>query len=238
LLRKYPIRTRAAAYIKVYAMIEQERAGQLDVAEKRKREAMAQFHDRVEDAIIYAAMGSHLAQEVIGSMINGVDSMNQVLDRVLSKLTSGGSDVLQDLRSIKVWANALADVSSIVGGRAGAKLGIVSGRIAHAIEQAESGAVNIAAEVQLDLQVLNAELSALKEMGRKPTAGEVIDHISPRFLPESSETGSIPLEAIASILSELEVGDGSLKDEARRALNAGFVARCAEFSQGFQAQLE
>jgi hypothetical protein len=231
-------RTRAAAYIKVYAMIEQERAGQLAVAEGRKRQARAQFQDRVKEAVIYAVAGGRIAQEVIGSMLNGVDSMQQMMDRALSKLTTGGSDVLQDLRRIKKIAYTLESVSSIIGGRAGAKLGIVSGKIAHAIEQAELGAAELGSMIKLDLQILHDDLFILKEIGRKPTVGEVINHVEGRFLPEPGQEGSIPLEAIATILSQLEVGDGSLKDEARRALNAGFAARCAEYSQAFAAQLE
>ena len=231
-------RTRAAAYIKVYAMIEQERAGQLAVAEGRKRQARAQFQDRVKDAIIYAAAGGRIAQEVIGSMLNGVDSMQGLVDRALSKLTTGGSDFLQDLQRIKKYANIIGNVSSIVGGKMGAKLGNVSARIAHAIEQAELGAADFASMVKLDLQILHDELFILKEIGRKPTAGEAIDYVKGGFLPEPSDKGSIPLEAIASILSQLEVGDGSLKDEARRALNAGFAARCAVYSQALEAQVK
>jgi hypothetical protein len=78
----------------------------------------------------------------------------------------------------------------------------------------------------------------MKEVGRKPTAGEVIDHVKARFLPESGEEGSIPMEAISTIISQLKAGDGSLKDEARRALNAGFAARCATYSKAFQMQLD
>jgi hypothetical protein len=80
-------------------------------------------------------------------------------------------------------------------------------------------------------------LSDAKALGRTPTAGDAIAVVSARFLPQSEPPGSIPLEAVASILSDLEVGDGSLKDEARKAINAGFVARCAEFSKGLQTQL-
>ena len=46
------------------------------------------------------------------------------------------------------------------------------------------------------------------------------------------------MEAIATIISQMKVGDGSLKDEARRSLNAGFAARCAMYSKTFQTQLE
>jgi hypothetical protein len=231
-------RTRAAAYIKVHALIEQERAGQLAVAESRKHQARAQFHKRVEETVIYAAAGTRIAQEVIGSMLNGVDSMQQVLNRALSKFTSGGSDFLQDLQRIKQIASTLENVSSIVGGRVGATLGMVSGKIRFTIEQAELGVADIANLVQGDLQILHDELFILKEIGRKPTAGEVINQVKSNFLPEPSQEGSIPLDAIATILSELKAGDGSLKDEARRALNAGFAARCAEYSLSFGAQLE
>ena len=232
-------RTRAAAYLKVLALIEQERAGQLAVAEGRKRQARGQFQKRVEEAVIYAVAGGRIAQEVIGSMLNGVDSMQQMVDKAMSKITSGGSDFLQDLRRIHKIARTLEEVSSIVGGKAGAKLAMLGGKIAHVIEQGQLGAAELGSMIKLDLQILHDDLFVLKEIGRKPTAGEVIDVVKSGFLPEeSSQEGSIPLDAIATILSQLEVGDGSLKDEARRALNAGFAARCAEYSLSLTAQLE
>jgi len=233
-------RTRAAAYIKVYAMIEQERAGQLAVAEARKSKARGQFHERVKDAVIYAAAGGRLAREVIGSMMKGVDSMQGMLDRALSKITSGGSDFLNDVRRIKEVASILENASSIIGGKLGAKLGGLSGRIVNAIEKGELGAVEAIGLVKLELQVVRDELFTIKEIGRKPTAGEVIDHVKGRFLPGSDQEteGSIPLEAITSLLSEMKTGDGSVKDEARRALNLGFAARCAMYSQAFKAQVK
>jgi len=232
-------RSRQIAYVKVYALIEQERAGQLAVAEGRKRQARGQFQKRLEEAVIYAAVGSRMAQEVIGSMLNGVDSMQGMVDKAISKITSGGSDFLQDLRRVHKIARTLEEVSSIVGGKAGVKLAMLGGKIAHAIEQGQLGAAELASVIKLDLQILHDDLFVLKEIGRKPTAGEVIDVVKSGFLPEeSSQEGSIPLDAIATILSQLKVGDGSLKDEARRALNAGFAARCAEYSLSLTAQLE
>jgi len=231
-------RTRTAAYVKVYAMIEQERDLQLVIAEARKRQARSQFHDRVEDAVLYAVAGGRLAQELLGSMLKGVDSMQQLLDKAVGKLTSGGSDALQDLRRTRDIAGTVAQVSSMVGGRAGGRLAAMCARIAGAIDQAEMGAVDIAGMVHADLQELTDVLTALKELGRKPSAGEVIDRVTARFLPDSKETGSVPLEAIAALVSEMQVGDGSLKDEARRALSAGFAARCAEYSKGLETQLD
>ena len=231
-------RTRLAAYLKVSAMIEQERAGQLAMAEGRKRQARAQFQKKFNEALIYAAAGSRLAQEVLGSMINGVDSMQQVLDRALNKLVTGDSDFLQDLQSLKEKASLFQNVSSIVGGKLGAKLGAACGRIVNGIESAQIGVTDIGSLVKAELSVLRDVLFVMKEVGRKPTAGEVIDHVKARFLPESSDNKSIPTEAIATIISQLKAGDGSLKDEARRALNAGFAARCATYSKAFQMQLE
>jgi hypothetical protein len=68
--------------------------------------------------------------------------------------------------------------------------------------------------------------------------GEVIEHVKGRFLPGSDSEESIPLQAIATLLSEIKAGDGSLKDEARRALNAGFAARCAYYSSALKSQIK
>ena len=229
---------RIAAYVKVVVLIEQERAGQIKVAEGRKRQAREQFQLKLKDALVSIAVGSRFAQELLGSMLKGVDSMEGVVNRALSKLTTGGSDFLQDMQRLKKFSYYGKNISSVFGGRFGAKVRGAFERISSTIEKGELGAAEAAGLVKGELQSLRDELFVMKERGRKPGAGEALDYITARFLPGSEQEGSIPMESIASILSELEVGDGSLKDEAQKALNAGFVARCSAFSQDFEAQLE
>jgi len=231
-------KSQVAAYTKVVALIEQHRQTEMNVAESRKRQARAEFHGRVEDALIYALAGNRLVQQVIDSLRNGVGSAQQALERALSKITSGGSDALRDIQRVRQIAGQLSTVAGVVGGDAGRRLGALSDRIAKTIDQSQASARLIIEQMRGDLRSMDQVLKALKDVGRTPNAGDVIEQVVTRFLPGNGDSGNVSVEAVASILSKLQVGDGSLKDEARKALNAGFVARCAELAAAYKAQLE
>jgi hypothetical protein len=229
--------SQVAAYARVVALIEQQRKTELDVAEARKREARTEFHARVEDAVLYALAGNRVVQQVIDSMRTGVGSAQQALDRVLNKITSGSTGVLGDIQRVRKIAGQLSDVAGMIGGDAGRKLGAISDRIAATIDQSQAAARDLVQQIQGELRSLDDSLRILREVGRTPTAGDVIEHLLAR-LPGNGSSENIPAGAVATILSKLEVGDGSLKDEARKAINAGFVARCNEFSKELKEKLE
>ena len=231
-------KSQLAAYAKVTALIEQRRKTELDVAESRKRQARAEFHGRVEDALIYALAGNRVVREVIDALRNGVNSAQQVLDRALGKITSGASGTLGDINRVRDISRQLSDVGKVVGGEAGRRLAGFSDRIVRTIDQGQAATRDLIQKMQNELRSLDQILQALKDVGRTPTAGEVVEHIVARFLPGNGQSDNASVEAVAAILSKLEVGDGSLKDQAQKALNAGFVARCAELAAAYKAQLE
>lgn len=230
--------SQTAAYVKMVALLEQQRAAELAVAEARKRQARSEFHSRLEEAAVFALTGSRLAQELIGSMQQGVGSAQQALDRALSTLTSGGTGTLQDLQRIRHTAGLLSAVAGAIGGRAGHDLQDATDRIIQVIDRPQREIRNAIESVQADLAGISQMLDALSRVGRIPTAGELRDEMTTRFLPGGGESTNISLEAIASVLSQLEVGDGSLRDEARSAIRSGFVARCTALSEAYHAHID
>ena len=237
--------SQVAAYVKVVALIEQERTAVHDVAEARKRGARSEFHRRLEDAAIFAVSGTRLAQELFRSMRDGVGTAQDVLNRVLNKLTTGGTDTLQDIQRIRKIAERVSVVAGVVGGKAGDRLQLASERIIQVIDKSQMEVTTLLSEVQGELADLDQTLETLSLVGRVPNAGEIKEYLKSRYLPgdEGGSSGDVDstevsLDAISSVLSQLEVGDGSLRDEAKQALRQVFVARCAALSQAYQQQLK
>ncbi len=229
--------SQVAAYVKTVALLEQQRAVELKVAEARKRGARAEFLARVEESVTYAILGSRLAQGLIGAMKDGVGSAQQALDRALGSITGGASDVLRDLQRIRNIASQLALVGGAVGGDTGYRLREVSDRIVKTIDQPGKEARSILESVRGELQGLNKDLDALAKVARAPSAGEVAAQVVARLPPGGKAPENVSIETIAGLLSRLEVGNESLKEAARSALKEGFAARCAALAQAYEEQL-
>jgi len=229
--------SQTAAYVKLVALLEQHRKVELQVAEDRKRSARAEFHTRLEDASLYALAGSRLAQELVGAMQHGVGNAQQALDRVLNTLTSGGTSGLQDLRRIREMASRVSTAAGAIGGKPGRQLKNASDRIIQAIDQPQEKIQDAIEKVQAELANVNQTLDTLSRMGRAPSAGVVAEQLATRFLPGGGDSSDVSIDAITQILSQLEVGDGSLKDEARAAIREGFTARCAAIAESYKANL-
>jgi hypothetical protein len=229
--------SQTAAYVKLVALLEQHRKVELQVAEDRKRGARAEFHTRLEDAALYALAGSRLAQELVGAMQHGVGNAQQALDRVLNTLTSGGTSGLQDLRRIRDMASRVSMAAGAIGGKPGRQLKDASDRIIRVIDQPQEKIQDAIEKVQAELANVNQTLDTLSRIGRAPSAGAVAEHLATRFLPGGGDSSDVSIDAISQILSQLEVGDGSLKDEARAAIREGFTARCAAIAEAYQANL-
>ena len=229
--------SQAAAYVKVVGLIEQHRTLELQVAEDRKRGARQAFHDRLEEAALYALAGSHLARDLIGALQKGVGNAQQALDRVLNTLTSGGTSGLQDLQRIRDIAEKVSFAAGAIGGKPGQDLQRASERIMQAIDRPQAEVQAAIQDLQSELGNVNQTLDTLNQIGRGPSAGGVIEHVVASHLPGGGGSSDVGTEAVAEVLSRLEVGDGSLKDEALAAIREGFVARCAAFADAYQANL-
>ncbi len=229
--------SQVAAYVKTVALLEQQRAVELKVAEARKRGARAEFLARVEESVTYAIMGSRLAQELIGAMKDGVGSAQQALDRALGSVTGGASDVLRDLQRIRTIASQLSLVGGAVGGETGYRLREISDRIVKTIDQPGKEARATLESVRGELQGLNKDLDTLAKAARAPSAGEVAAQLVARLPPGGKAPENVSIETIAGLLSRREVGNESLTEEAKAAVKQGFVARCAALAQAYEEQL-
>jgi hypothetical protein len=236
--------SQVAAYIKVVALIEQERTAVQDVAEARKRGARSQFQKRFEEAVFHVVSGTHLAQALFKSLRDGVGTAKDVLNRVLSKLTTGGTGILGDIQRIRKIAERVSRISGVFGGKVGIRLKLASEHIMQVVDKYTMDATKGLTDIQGELADLDLTIEALSLAGRVPSAGEIKEHLKAHYLPgdEGESAGrpdstDISLEAISSVLSQLEVGDGSLRDAAKQKLRMGFVARCAVLSQAYMQGL-
>lgn len=230
--------SQVAAYIKLVALIEQQRTAELNVAEARKKAAREQFHARIEESAQYAIMGSRLAQDLIGAMKTGVGSAQQLLERAVNAVVPGGAGALRDLARARQFAQQLSLVGGAVGGETGYKLRQLGDRIAKTIDQS-GGEIRPAIEqMRGDLRQLNQGLDALGKVGRAPSAGEVITRVSARVLPGGKAPDSPAIDAALELLSKLEMGNASLKQAGRAARMQGLVARCAALGKAYKDQLQ
>jgi hypothetical protein len=226
--------SQVAAYVKLVALIERNRRAETDVAEARKREARAAFHRRLEGVLLQRVLGTEALQRLLGAMANGANRGQGLIDAALNKLSGGGGGFLSELERVRRIARDVEAVSGAVGGPTGNGLRRAAGRIAATIERPQQ-------LIKADLERVRDELGQLSELtetlartGRTPSAAALAQGLILRP-PGGSDDPAV--EAISALLSRLAVANGSLRDQARAAVRAGFVARCAAISSEFRQAL-
>ncbi|HSR48764.1 MAG TPA: hypothetical protein VLL77_12350, partial [Anaerolineales bacterium] len=125
-------------------------------------------------------------------------------------------------------------VGGAIGGRAGAGMRRAAGRIAGAIERPQQMITSDLEQVKSEIGELGDAVDTLARAGRTPSAGAVIERMVVRP-PGGSDDPAV--EAVAVLISRLSVQDGSLKDQARSAIDAGFVARCVAIATAYRESL-
>jgi hypothetical protein len=230
-------KSQTASYVKLVGLIERDRKVELDVAESRKRAARAEFQDTLGRTTLYVLAGSKLASRLIGALQKGVGKAQNALQRVLGTITSAGTSGLQDLQRIRQIAQQVSWAAGAIGGKPGRQLREASNRILRAIDRPQEQALAALEGLQDELANVSQMLDRLEQAGRTPSAGEIVDRVVARYLPDGSSAGDESSDAVSDILSQLESGDNSLRDEARAALREGFVARCAAIAGAYKANL-
>lgn len=226
--------SQVAAYTKLVALIEGNRQAEIAVAEARKREARAAFNRRIEGLVAQRLLGTGAIQRVFGALTRGVNTSQALLDTAIDKVTGGGGGILAEVEKIRTIARDVELVAGAIGGRAGAGLRRAAGRIASAIERPQQAVVADLEQVKNEIGELGAAVDTLARVGRMPSAGAVIERMVVRP-PGGSDDPSV--EAVAILISKLSVGDGSLRDQAKAAIEAGFVARCAAIADAYRQSL-
>ncbi|HSB91221.1 MAG TPA: hypothetical protein VLD63_14485, partial [Anaerolineales bacterium] len=226
--------SQVAAYTKLVALIEQQRQAELAMAEARKREAREAFHRRIEGVLLQRVLGTDALQRLFGAMTRGVNRGQGLIDAALDKLSGGAGGILAEAERIRRIARDVESVAGMIGGPTGERLRRTAGRIASTIERPQQA-------IKADLERARDEIGQLGELvdtlarsGRTPSAGALAQGILLRP-PGGSDDPAV--EAITALLSRLAVSDGSLRGQARAAIQAGFVARCTALANSLREAL-
>ena len=226
--------SQVAAYTKLVAMIEDHRQAELAVAEASKNEARQAFNQRVQGILTQRLIGIGMVQRVFGAVTKGVNTSQNLLDNAIQGLSGGAGGVLGDIQRIQGIAHDVERWAAVIGGPTGAGLRAAAGRIAGALGHPQDVIRADLEKVQPDLQNIQDTVDTLARAGRTPSAGALASGLV--FGPAASEDPAV--QAVTILVSKLSVGDGSLKDQAQAALDAGFVGRCTAIAEAYRAALD
>jgi hypothetical protein len=226
--------SQVAAYTKLVAMIEQNRQGEIAVAEARKREARSAFNRRLEGVIIQRVLGTGAIQRVFGAMRKGINNSQDFLDTAIDNVSGDAGGVLAQVERVRTVARDVETVAGFIGGPTGAGLRRAAGRIASAIERPQEMIRSDLEKVRGDVGDLGGTVDTLAAAGRTPSAGALAKGLILRT-PEGSDDPAV--QAVSILVSKLSVGDGSLQDRAKAAIQAGFVARCTAIADAYRQAL-
>jgi hypothetical protein len=141
---------------------------------------------------------------------------------------------LAEVESIRSTARDVEAVASAVGGRPGQGLRGAAARVAQTIEQPRDVIRADLEKVQGDLTQLGDTLRTLQAVGRTPTAGALATEL---VIRPPGGSGDPSAQAVAILVSRGGVGNPNLKEQARAAIQAGFVARCTALASAYRAAL-
>ena len=225
-------KSQVAAYIKVVVMIEQERSALIDFAESEKRGARADFHDTLADQSVGYILRTTSLGRVLGAMRKGIDSSQEMIDRVMEELTGGGSGLLGEVQQVRRVAERLVVVGGAIGGKAGSDIRSAAGRVVAAVDRPTAEIREGLEQVSGDLAVLDSQVAEIQSKGYSPTGSELAEEGAVSLV--SGEATDPAVEAIVGLLVARSGGKGDFKGRARSALVGQFVARCAAIADRFQ----
>lgn len=226
--------SQVAAYTKLVALIEGNRQPEIAVAEARKREARAAFNLRIEAVAAQRLLGTGAIQGAFGALTRGVNTSQGILDTAIDEVSGGGGGILAEVEKIRSLARDVERVAGAIGSRSGAGLRRAAGRIASTIDGSREVFTADLERVKSEIGELGAAVDTLARAGRTPSAGAVIERMVVRP-PGGSDDPAV--EAVAILISKLSVGDGSLRDQAKSAIEAGYVARCVAIADAYRQSL-
>lgn len=215
--------SQVAAYVKLVALVEHDRKAEIAQAEARKRGAREAFNDRLEGVLLQRVLGTEALQRLFGALTKGVRSSQDLINGALDKLSGGGGGALAELERVRTIARDVETVAGMIGGRTGEGLRRTAAQLASRIERPQQMIRADLERARDEIGGLGQTVDTLARVGRQPSAGALAERLVLRP-PGGSDDPAV--EAIAILISKLSVGDGSLRDQARAAVQAGFVGRC------------
>lgn len=226
-------KSQVAAYIKVVVMIEQERSALIEFAESEKRGARADFHDTLADQSVGYILRTTSLGRVLGAMRKGINSSQEMIDRVVEELTGGGgSGLLGEVQQVRRVAERLVVVGGAIGGKAGSDIRSAAGRVVSAVDRPTAEIRAGLEQVSGDLDVLDSRVADIQSKGYSPTGAELAEEGAVSLV--TGEGTDPAVEAIVGLLVARSGGNGGFRGRARSALVGQFVARCAAIAKNYQ----
>ncbi|MBS3753610.1 MAG: hypothetical protein KGY46_09525 [Anaerolineales bacterium] len=225
-------KSQVAAYIKVVVMIEQERSALIDFAESEKRGARADFHDTLSDQAVGYIIQTTSLGRVLGAMRKGIDTSQEMIDRVAEELTGGGSGLLEEVGQVRKIAERLVVVGGAISGKAGSDIRSAAGRVVAAVDRPTAEIREGLEQVSGDLAVLDSQVAEIQSKGYSPTGSELAEEGAVSLV--TGEATDPAVEAIVGLLVARSGGEGDFRGRARSALLGQFVARCAAIARSYQ----
>ena len=225
-------KSQVAAYVKVVVMIEQERSALIEFAESEKRGARADFHDTLTDQAVGYILQTTSMGRVLGAMRKGIDSSQEMIDRVVEELTGGGSGVLGEVKKVREIAERLVVVGGAIGGSVGGEIRNAAGRVVTTLDKPTAEIREGLDQVRGDLDVLDSRVAEVQSKGYSPSGSELAEEGAVSLV--SGEATDPAVEAIVGLLVARSGGTGDFRGRARSALVGQFVARCAAIARSYQ----
>ena len=227
-----------AAYVKVKALLEQERDQAITFGESIKNGARKDFNKAVKQQVLNVVLSTGFAQSVLGALSSGFGHAQQIVDGAISELSGTGTgDIAGQIRGLRNIAGQLQLVGSLIGGETGANLyGTVQG-VLDKVNSQVSFATDELTNIKSDLGAVQQKIQGLMAQGYIPTSSEVTNSLALQLVGLGPST-----PAVEAILSILGVRSGTSREAIRsrwRLLSqAGENARCRKIVTDLNANLE
>ncbi|MGA2505365.1 MAG: hypothetical protein ABSG01_14880 [Anaerolineales bacterium] len=160
-----------AAYVKVQALLEQERDQAFAFAESIKNGARKDFNQAAKQQIMNIVLSTGFAQNVLGALNNGFGQARQIVDGAISELSGTGTgNIAGQIRGLRNIAGQLQLVGGLIGGETGANIyGAVQGVLDKVNSQVTlaTGELN---NIKSDLGAVQVKVQALMAQGYIPTS--------------------------------------------------------------------
>jgi hypothetical protein len=214
-----------AAYVRLRALLGEERTLALTFAESIKKGARRDFNQAAREEITKVVMSTAVATRVLGAIDQG-------FGRAIGFTTNS----ISDLQRLRNTTQQLQLVGGLIGGTVGQDLRDTVGNVIERINSQASLTEQELNKVKQDLAAVQSQIRNYQNMGYMPTSSEVTGDLAMQLV--GLGPGTPTTEAILNILG---IRSGAKKQSIRERglalLQAGQRVRCRATVSRLQAAL-
>ncbi len=226
-------RSQTGAYTKVTVLIAKERKATLDFAESKKKAAREEFLDKFEKAILARVLNSGAAQRLIKAISSGIRAAQGKLDEAIGQLTGESGGFLGELAKIRRQANRMHVLAGAIGGRGGSQIARTMSGLVRTIDNTTGTFTEPLMDVNADLGNMADMMESLESKNLVAMGAETPNDFVIRLI--DADADDPVLDAILGVLDQKSgKGDGSIREQARQKILAGFIIRCAQMGSQYQ----